>query len=141
MSSQILVEKSLMGWKEVEYEVVRDVADNCVTVCNMENFDPLGIHTGTTICTTYIKFCLLFVFCCHQSKNYFSVLFLLYVVFIQLMVSNFFLQHSQHNIILCFLCLCIFLINRNQVREHYYCLKMLLVLILHLLLLFLQVTP
>lgn len=48
MSSQILVEKSLLGWKEVEYEVVRDVADNCVTVCNMENFDPLGIHTGTT---------------------------------------------------------------------------------------------
>lgn len=46
MSSQILVEKSLVGWKEVEYEVVRDVVDNCVTVCNMENFDPLGIHTG-----------------------------------------------------------------------------------------------
>lgn len=46
MTRQILVEKSLMGWKEVEYEVVRDVADNCVTVCNMENFDPLGIHTG-----------------------------------------------------------------------------------------------
>lgn len=52
MSTQILVEKSLMGWKEVEYEVVRDVADNCVTVCNMENFDPLGIHTGTKTCTT-----------------------------------------------------------------------------------------
>ncbi|XP_060784979.1 carbamoyl-phosphate synthase [ammonia], mitochondrial [Neoarius graeffei] len=49
MSSQILVEKSLLGWKEVEYEVVRDVADNCVTVCNMENFDPLGIHTGDSI--------------------------------------------------------------------------------------------
>ncbi|KAG7501491.1 carbamoyl-phosphate synthase [ammonia], mitochondrial [Solea senegalensis] len=49
MSSQILVEKSLMGWKEVEYEVVRDIADNCVTVCNMENFDPLGIHTGDSI--------------------------------------------------------------------------------------------
>ncbi|XP_054471168.1 carbamoyl-phosphate synthase [ammonia], mitochondrial [Anoplopoma fimbria] len=49
MSRQILVEKSLMGWKEVEYEVVRDVADNCVTVCNMENFDPLGIHTGDSI--------------------------------------------------------------------------------------------
>lgn len=46
MTRQILVEKSLLGWKEVEYEVVRDVADNCVTVCNMENFDPLGIHTG-----------------------------------------------------------------------------------------------
>ncbi|XP_061547499.1 carbamoyl-phosphate synthase [ammonia], mitochondrial [Phycodurus eques] len=49
MSSQILVEKSMLGWKEVEYEVVRDVADNCVTVCNMENFDPLGIHTGDSI--------------------------------------------------------------------------------------------
>ncbi|XP_036433524.1 carbamoyl-phosphate synthase [ammonia], mitochondrial [Colossoma macropomum] len=49
MSSQILVEKSLLGWKEVEYEVVRDVSDNCVTVCNMENFDPLGIHTGDSI--------------------------------------------------------------------------------------------
>ncbi|XP_029968406.1 carbamoyl-phosphate synthase [ammonia], mitochondrial [Salarias fasciatus] len=49
ITSQILVEKSLLGWKEVEYEVVRDVADNCVTVCNMENFDPLGIHTGDSI--------------------------------------------------------------------------------------------
>uniref|UniRef100_A0A672N1B7 Carbamoyl-phosphate synthase 1 n=1 Tax=Sinocyclocheilus grahami TaxID=75366 RepID=A0A672N1B7_SINGR len=49
MSSQILVEKSLLGWKEVEYEVVRDVADNCVTVCNMENFDPLCIYTGDSI--------------------------------------------------------------------------------------------
>ncbi|XP_029314740.1 carbamoyl-phosphate synthase [ammonia], mitochondrial [Cottoperca gobio] len=49
MSRQILVEKSLMGWKEVEYEVVRDVSNNCVTVCNMENFDPLGIHTGDSI--------------------------------------------------------------------------------------------
>uniref|UniRef100_H3CBI2 carbamoyl-phosphate synthase (ammonia) n=1 Tax=Tetraodon nigroviridis TaxID=99883 RepID=H3CBI2_TETNG len=49
MTRQILVEKSLLGWKEVEYEVVRDVADNCVTVCNMENFDPLGIHTGDSI--------------------------------------------------------------------------------------------
>lgn len=47
MSSQVLVEKSLLGWKEVEYEVVRDISNNCVTVCNMENFDPLGIHTGT----------------------------------------------------------------------------------------------
>ena len=46
---QILVEKSLKGWKEVEYEVVRDVYDNCITVCNMENFDPLGIHTGESI--------------------------------------------------------------------------------------------
>jgi carbamoyl-phosphate synthase large subunit len=46
---QILVEKSLKGWKEVEYEVVRDCYDNCITVCNMENFDPLGIHTGESI--------------------------------------------------------------------------------------------
>lgn len=49
LSPQILVEKSLKGWKEVEYEVVRDAANNCVTVCNMENFDPLGIHTGDSI--------------------------------------------------------------------------------------------
>ncbi len=48
-SPQVLVEKSLKGWKEVEYEVVRDRYDNCVTVCNMENFDPLGIHTGESI--------------------------------------------------------------------------------------------
>jgi carbamoyl-phosphate synthase large subunit len=48
-SPQILVEKSLKGWKEVEYEVVRDCYDNCITVCNMENFDPLGIHTGESI--------------------------------------------------------------------------------------------
>ena len=48
-SKQILVEKSLKGWKEVEYEVVRDKYDNCTTVCNMENFDPLGIHTGESI--------------------------------------------------------------------------------------------
>jgi len=48
-SPQILVEKSLKGWKEVEYEVVRDRYDNCITVCNMENFDPLGIHTGESI--------------------------------------------------------------------------------------------
>ncbi|MFC2119153.1 carbamoyl-phosphate synthase (glutamine-hydrolyzing) large subunit [Bacteroidota bacterium] len=48
-SEQILVEKSLKGWKEVEYEVVRDQYDNCITVCNMENFDPLGIHTGESI--------------------------------------------------------------------------------------------
>ncbi|MFO7657595.1 MAG: carbamoyl-phosphate synthase (glutamine-hydrolyzing) large subunit [Bacteroidales bacterium] len=48
-SNQILVEKSLKGWKEVEYEVVRDQYDNCITVCNMENFDPLGIHTGESI--------------------------------------------------------------------------------------------
>lgn len=49
VSPQILVEKSMLGWKEVEYEVVRDTQDNCVTVCNMENFDPLGIHTGDSI--------------------------------------------------------------------------------------------
>lgn len=49
LSPQILVEKSLKGWKEVEYEVVRDAEDNCITVCNMENFDPLGIHTGDSI--------------------------------------------------------------------------------------------
>ena len=48
-SPQVLVEKSLCGWKEVEYEVVRDRFDNCITVCNMENFDPLGIHTGESI--------------------------------------------------------------------------------------------
>lgn len=49
LSPQILVEKSLKGWKEVEYEVVRDAKNNCITVCNMENFDPLGIHTGDSI--------------------------------------------------------------------------------------------
>ena len=43
---QVLVEQSVKGWKEVEYEVVRDINDNCITVCNMENFDPMGIHTG-----------------------------------------------------------------------------------------------
>jgi len=48
-SDQLLVEKSLKGWKEIEYEVVRDRYDNCITVCNMENFDPLGIHTGESI--------------------------------------------------------------------------------------------
>jgi carbamoylphosphate synthase large subunit len=50
-SPQVLVEKSLKGWKEIEYEVVRDRFDNCITVCNMENFDPLGIHTGESIVT------------------------------------------------------------------------------------------
>ncbi|KAF9915779.1 carbamoyl-phosphate synthase (glutamine-hydrolyzing) cpa2 [Lobosporangium transversale] len=49
LSAQILVEKSMKGWKEVEYEVVRDAANNCITVCNMENFDPLGTHTGDSI--------------------------------------------------------------------------------------------
>ena len=48
-SPQVLIEKSLKGWKEIEYEVVRDKYDNCITVCNMENFDPLGIHTGESI--------------------------------------------------------------------------------------------
>ena len=48
-TSQVLIEESLTGWKEIEYEVVRDVYDNCVTVCNMENFDPMGIHTGESI--------------------------------------------------------------------------------------------
>jgi len=48
-SPQVLVERSMKGWKEIEYEVVRDVNDNCITVCNMENFDPLGIHTGDSI--------------------------------------------------------------------------------------------
>ncbi|MCD8287694.1 MAG: carbamoyl-phosphate synthase (glutamine-hydrolyzing) large subunit, partial [Porphyromonadaceae bacterium] len=48
-SPQVLIEKSLKGWKEIEYEVVRDCFDNCITVCNMENFDPLGIHTGESI--------------------------------------------------------------------------------------------
>ena len=49
LSPQILIEKSLKGWKEVEYEVVRDGGGNCITVCNMENFDPLGVHTGDSI--------------------------------------------------------------------------------------------
>jgi carbamoyl-phosphate synthase large subunit len=49
LSPQILVEKSLKGWKELEYEVVRDKVNNCITVCNMENFDPLGTHTGDSI--------------------------------------------------------------------------------------------
>ena len=48
-SHQVLVEEDLRGWKEIEYEVVRDVFDNCITVCNMENFDPLGVHTGESI--------------------------------------------------------------------------------------------
>ena len=47
--SQVLLERSLVGWKEVEYEVIRDGADNCITVCNMENFDPMGAHTGDSI--------------------------------------------------------------------------------------------
>jgi carbamoyl-phosphate synthase/aspartate carbamoyltransferase len=49
VSPQVLIERSMKGWKEVEYEVVRDAQDNCITVCNMENFDPLGIHTGDSI--------------------------------------------------------------------------------------------
>ena len=47
--TQVLVEQSLLGWKEVEYEVMRDGADNCITICNMENFDPMGVHTGDSI--------------------------------------------------------------------------------------------
>ena len=46
---QVLLEKSVAGWKEIEYEVMRDAADNCITVCNMENFDPMGVHTGDSI--------------------------------------------------------------------------------------------
>ena len=49
MRSQIMVERSLLGWKEVEYEVMRDGAGNCITICNMENFDPMGVHTGDSI--------------------------------------------------------------------------------------------
>ncbi|KAL5005647.1 hypothetical protein ScPMuIL_016805 [Solemya velum] len=49
VTNQVLIEKSLLGWKEIEYEVVRDASDSCITVCNMENFDPLGIHTGDSI--------------------------------------------------------------------------------------------
>ena len=49
MMKQILIEKSLKGWKEIEYEVMRDCYDNCIAVCNMENMDPLGIHTGESI--------------------------------------------------------------------------------------------
>ena len=48
-SSQILIDQDLRGWKEIEYEIVRDCRDNCITVCNMENFDPLGVHTGDSI--------------------------------------------------------------------------------------------
>ena len=48
-SRQVLVERSLLGWKEIEYEVMRDGADNCITICNMENFDPMGVHTGDSI--------------------------------------------------------------------------------------------
>jgi carbamoyl-phosphate synthase large subunit len=49
MSHEVLVEKCLLGWKEIEYEVIRDAADNCITICNMENIDPLGVHTGDSI--------------------------------------------------------------------------------------------
>ena len=48
-SDNVLVEQSVKGWKEVEYEIVRDYSDNCIAVCNMENFDPLGVHTGDSI--------------------------------------------------------------------------------------------
>ena len=57
LSVQVLIDKSLKGWKEVEYEVVRDGFDNCVTVCNMENIDPLGIHTGESV---VVSICLFF---------------------------------------------------------------------------------
>ncbi len=57
-SPQVLVEKSLKGWKEIEYEVVRDRYDNCITVCNMENFDPLGIHTGESIGECNVQYAL-----------------------------------------------------------------------------------
>ena len=46
---QVLVERSLLGWKEIEYEVMRDAGDTCITICNMENFDPMGVHTGDSI--------------------------------------------------------------------------------------------
>ena len=46
---QVLLERSLVGWKEIEYEVMRDAADNCITICNMENIDPMGVHTGDSI--------------------------------------------------------------------------------------------
>ena len=49
MTQQLLLERCLLGWKEIEYEVMRDGADNCITICNMENFDPMGIHTGDSI--------------------------------------------------------------------------------------------
>ena len=49
MISQVLIERSVAGWKEIEYEVIRDAADNCIVVCNMENFDPVGVHTGDSI--------------------------------------------------------------------------------------------
>jgi len=54
-SPQVLVEEYLTGWKEVEYEVVRDESDNCITICNMENVDPLGIHTGESIVVAPVK--------------------------------------------------------------------------------------
>ena len=49
MTQQLLLERCLLGWKEIEYEVMRDGADNCITICNMENFDPMGVHTGDSI--------------------------------------------------------------------------------------------
>lgn len=82
MSSQILVEKSLRGWKEVEYEVVRDVADNCVTVCNMENFDPLGIHTGAKN-LHYILMCSCSEYCALFCRISCSILFSLLLCLIE----------------------------------------------------------
>ena len=58
LSPQILVEKSLKGWKELEYEVMRDSDNNCITICNMENFDPLGTHTGRLVTQNYTFLCL-----------------------------------------------------------------------------------
>jgi len=49
MNQEVLVEQCLLGWKEIEYEVMRDAADNCITICNMENIDPMGVHTGDSI--------------------------------------------------------------------------------------------
>ncbi|RYD05215.1 hypothetical protein N752_10495 [Desulforamulus aquiferis] len=49
MINQVLLERSVAGWKEIEYEVMRDSADNCITICNMENLDPVGVHTGIAL--------------------------------------------------------------------------------------------
>lgn len=93
MSSQILVEKSLLGWKEVEYEVVRDIADNCVTVCNMENFDPLGIHTGadeSSVCPN--RGAVFSLLCCFAGKHV-TLLF----VFCSSQLFFFLLRMLPHN--------------------------------------------
>ena len=54
---QVLIEKSILGWKEIEYEVIRDKDGNCITVCNMENIDPVGIHTGDSIVVAPSQLC------------------------------------------------------------------------------------